>query len=388
MPFFCKLTASCFSWLLCSVSHIGSGWGVAHKHLWRKDASRRPLSESVAHEGTSVLPATAPATVPMLKACVKDRVQKARDMRPHGNFSRWYENLSPNVARAFKRLETQPGKGAAILMTGQVRTGIETKVIANLRRHVFKPLLSRSSGNATFPVETFAFLEFTSGGFSWQPDVVGHRDRTRDINRSAVEKMLRGYGAKYTLEEAVGGHRQPDMTGCIKGAGYGFAAQWIKVHAAIQMMEEREQQLGEQFEYVVRLRPDILLWNVIDLDPIKAIKQNVPFVCANGGGQDAVLSMKRWAAEALGSAWRTMADCNSPDHCRTQVLIDDCKAYHSHNRSSMMDWWNGACGHMLWISLWRQGVQVATCFNAVSFERPSSNGSWYTIPVNDTVKLH
>lgn len=266
-------------------------------------------------------------------------------------------------------------------MTGQVRTGIETKVILNLRKHVFKPLLSRSRGNTTFPVEVFAFLEFTSGGFSWQPDVIGHRDHARDINRSIVEKMLQGYGAKYRLEEAVSGHRQPDMNGCNHGAGYGFAAQWIKVHAAIQMMEEREREVGEQFEYVVRLRPDILLWGDINVDPIKVMDQNVPFVCANGGGQDAVLSMKRWAADALKTSWRTMADCNLQDNCRTQDLIEDCKAYHGHNTSSMMDWWDVVCAHMLWVSLWRQGVQVDTCFNSVSFQRPSSNGSWHTTPV-------
>jgi len=314
----------------------------------------------------------------VLSSCMTDRVLKTLRVQFDRNVTAWEENLSPDVKAAFQDQKKNPGLGVAVLLTGQVRTGTSQLAIKSMQDNIFQPLLKRNQPDGTFPIRIFAFLAFTSGGYQpWQH--VGSTEQTRDITRAEVEAMLKAYGAPYDLEEADGKNRKPDFAAELcyspKDAVYGgdgiMSEQWYKVHAAIEMMREHEQaQIGfTKFEYVVRLRPDIRVESQIRLDP-DFDTDGIPFVCANGGGGgDCLMTMKRWAAEALDNTWRLTADCpmTGVDNCRTKELMNYCRGPAKEKTRATDD---QICTHYLWLSMWRQGVVLSGCANLLDFVRP------------------
>lgn len=317
----------------------------------------------------------------VLSSCMTDRVLQTLRLQVSRNTTAFIDNLAPDLRDAYREQKKNPGMGCAVLMVGQVRTGTSELALSSIRDNVFKPLLKRNrpdKKDGFFPVHVFAFLEFTSGGYqAWQH--VGNTDEKRDFTRAEVEAMLKAYGAPYSLEEADGKNRKPDYkaAGCYsdKDADYGgdgvMSEQWYKVHAAIEMMREYETaQVGfSKFQYVVRIRPDIRVENHLRLDP-DFETDGIPFVCASGGGgADCLMTMKRWAAEALTNTWKLTADCpmSGVDDCHTKELIKYCKGPAKKRTGYTSD---EICDHYLWLSLWRQGVAVAGCGAMLDFVRP------------------
>jgi hypothetical protein len=304
----------------------------------------------------------------LLTDCGKDRIWQAAHTHSSSDGDAWKDNLAPRIRDALEYQQANPGEGVAVLVTGQVRTGTNADVVENLRSRVFEPL--KRDGT----VEIFAFLAFTTGGYHpWQQ--VGHISNIRDLSRDAVEQMLRGYGStKFTLEESVGSNRRPDFQaeGCCDDAHPAVecandnevSEQWLKVHGALEMMKESEEERGRQFAHVLRIRPDVKLWERIRLHPPWG--HNVPVVCsAGGGGADVVQAMPRWAAEAVDGMWRMTRDCPMPgvDDCRTKELVTYC--------AHLKDVGAELCGGLLWLGLWRQGVPVVGCGQGLTLVRPS-----------------
>eukprot|EP00747_Dinoflagellata_sp_TGD_P039132 gnl/TRDRNA2_/TRDRNA2_140079_c0_seq1.p1 gnl/TRDRNA2_/TRDRNA2_140079_c0~~gnl/TRDRNA2_/TRDRNA2_140079_c0_seq1.p1 ORF type:complete len:404 (-),score=31.63 gnl/TRDRNA2_/TRDRNA2_140079_c0_seq1:80-1291(-) len=305
------------------------------------------------------------------------------------SFHSWHSNLDPSLALIYDKWNRQhslPSLGVAVLVVGQVRSGTSEDAIKSVRVNIIDELQQHWPGQ----VHVFAHLEFVDGGFAdWQirkSEKLNETNRyIKHISAVAVESMIRGYGAPYTLENAGLYSRWPNMTaaGCSAGSeptsfgGGSVLGQYTKLHGAFEMMFERERATGKQFAKIVKIRPDIIVSKPLCFNFRSPM--GIPVVCADGGGGggDVLLSMDRWVAHALEDLWRAVAGCTltGTRGCRFDVMRycnrPSCTSNETvdlPNRISPTQF----CGHVLWPWLWHNGVMLSRCGNWVAINRPGA----------------
>lgn len=299
---------------------------------------------------------------------VVNRMAEVRDAQRKCDLKRWRRNLPPLIAEGYEQQQRdsaagRPWTGTAVLVTGQVRTGLSKGNVAMIRKNIIDAL--RGHGG----VHVFAVLEFTDGGFaSWHQEKNLKRSRNRTFTRAAVENMLVGYGANFTLLEAT----PPDdsfkpnssfLSGLTCALGpTGTAQQFMKVDQALKLMELHEARRGRHFETVVRIRPDVLHGSTARKPgPQKCL----PATCRSlgGGGGDSYLVADRYAAPAFGNYWKHVSDCplERVDRCQSR------KELHTQCLKHMPD---SLCKHMFVTNLLRHGLVDSQCPMAGRFVRP------------------
>jgi len=286
-------------------------------------------------------------------------------------YTGFLSNLAKPLSLAYEQQhQNKTGRkfeGTAVLVVGEVRTGTREENVESIRNNVMGTIRNAKGQR----IEVFAVLDFVAGDYNkWQyrayPESMGKEaDRGKQrIERTEVENMLKGYGAPFHLVEAKFAP-EPDFntSQCLNnpsGRPKHTSGQWLKVHAALQMMSDRELSAGSSFAQVVMIRPDVRFKN-----PIRFPDPGVPTVCrgVGGGGGDAVIAMERWAAPALEGMWRMQYDCGMPecDRCHNSEMMKFCIDH-------LID--KEACGHMMAIVLHRHGLLDSPNCISECFDRP------------------
>ena len=223
----------------------------------------------------------------------------------------------------------------AVIISGQVRTMLEQDVRTGYRK-IIQDLVNlkvQDTSEGSNVVKVFAYLDPIPGTtyrksgeahFVRQPWNPGYT-----IDRPSVEACLSSWGAtsgfSLRFSGGVGEQFFPDAPAhCDMGGNVGAGSpqmhQFLKVGAAVAMMQHDEQAQGEKeggqgwrYDVVVRLRPDFCPESVrrfVAVATAHAASAGavVPFLI-----YDAAAVVPRWAAEALGSAWRTFGPRCRPD---------------------------------------------------------------------------
>jgi hypothetical protein len=141
-------------------------------------------------------------------------------------------------------------KTCAICFSGQVRTGNTQNVISNILENLIKPLIS-----ANYNLHYFAAVEKDYKSFPWSGFMVVH-----DSN------FWPGCVEKYNNRLGPG----------VKGGSFNVLNQWKKCQVAGQLKKIYEETHKFNFDMVVRIRPDVILREPIDLNTINLDAYNIP----------------------------------------------------------------------------------------------------------------
>ncbi|CAJ1446845.1 unnamed protein product [Effrenium voratum] len=292
-----------------------------------------------------------------------------RSPRSADSLRPWWANLAPPVAAWYRQkgadaARGRPWAGTAVLLIGQVRDGMRSHVVENLRRLVFQELGT--------DYHIFAVLEYTRYGFSWR----GKRNYTRDYSHQQVQQLLQQYTGNYTLVEWTEADKKSEKAilfnqSCTNAhwGGYGMAQQYLKLHRAFRLMELHEQKRRQRFALVLKLRPDVTYTTGFGsmvqkrmADALALVNITVPSVCGSigGGGGDAVLVADRAAATALRATWKLLRGCQvAADACMSaRAMHSACVGTTTLGQGEML---KETCGHG-WVSaVLRYGLPNSHC---------------------------
>ena len=319
---------------------------------------------------------------PVTQACCKEaaerlhtagqmRLEFLRNSRMPFNVQRWWQNLAPSLQRLYKeRQEAYVGgrrwTAVAVLLVGQVRDGTRSHVTENIYKYIFKDLLISS-----IPFHIFAVLEYTRNGFSWR----GSRNNTRDFEDDEVRGVLKRYGGNFTLVEWTSEEKKMAevmlQENCTAGGGRvrALPLQYMKITAAMQLMRKAEEEMGQRFAFVVRIRPDVTYASSLSrllhgrLQEAKGpVNDSIPSICGSiGGGMgDALLMADRVAAEALDVVAQTVQGCRVPvDECQSWgYLQNECLKVSTLSSGGLIQ---ELCQHGWIPTVLRHGIPTTNC---------------------------
>ncbi|CAE7358083.1 unnamed protein product [Symbiodinium natans] len=281
------------------------------------------------NSSTDVCCSTAVARIQRTSRFRSAYLQSPRDP---SNIQSWWSQLAPSTARWYAQRAAdeaagQRWNGIAVLVVGQVRAGTEERVTRNIHKHVFQEM-------PTSRYHVFAVLEFTRSGFTWRGENQHNRNYSRDFADEQVQEMLSTYGGNYTLAEWTRDDVEREQyvyAECSNQAkaGQGLTQQYLKFARALELMSKKEEEDGQRFALVVRIRPDIMYVGSAGsalryrlAEAMSPVNSTIPFACGSigGGGGDAFLMMDRAAATALGNVWRSLRGCRVEN-------VDECVSW-------------------------------------------------------------
>jgi hypothetical protein len=228
---------------------------------------------------------------------------------------RLWSNVEPFFVRNMDdmmSLAQKPQLQIAVLVSGQVRTMLERDVIGGYTQ------ITQWMKSLHHSVHIFAYLELNGGKLYRRhyldPKVDGpFIPSDYVINMETVIQGLESlHGDTLTFVE----HRSQESVNLFPNVPAecphhskitSQAEQFLKVAAAMNMVEKFEATHGTEFDIVLRIRPDMCPSSIV-----RFLQFSIQHIVANPLivfiVKDAVAVLPRWSALAYASAWRTFID--------------------------------------------------------------------------------